>query len=193
MELFGLRKKKGKKKGLLCEVNCIIKMFLNKLQGHRGLWAGIHPSSCIPPEYHRYYLCQNPEELLPHLAHKLKYSNRVKDSQFPTKSSSNGTHSLMMRNISCNQMRHMTFIWMLEFHSDHCTTPVSRVQHGGQSESFWDCKFGWWDQSGTLYTGVSNRGVYCKEAFGRIPLGPTLNLLQWEQLWVMSDQLPWVT
>ena len=169
--------------------------FVQTLQGHRGLWAGIHLGSFIPPEYHRYYLCQKPEGRLPHLAHKHLVQQQCERLAVSNKifKISNGTHSLMMRNISCYQMRHMTFIWTLEFRSNRCTRPVSRVQHGGQTESFWDSKFGWWDQSGTLYASVSNSGVYCKEAFGRIPLGPTLNLLQWEQLWVMSNQLPWVT
>lgn len=94
--------------------------FVQTLQGHRGLWAGIHPGSFIPPEYHRYYLCQKPEGRLPHLAHKHLVQQQCERLAVSNKifKISNGTHSLMMRNISCYQMRHMTVIWTLEFRSN---------------------------------------------------------------------------
>lgn len=87
MELFGLKKKK--KKGLLCEVNCIIKMFLlyklfRDIEGSGLAFTWVASS-------HQNITGTTCAKSLKGGCHiwptSIWYSNNVKDSQFPTKSS----------------------------------------------------------------------------------------------------------
>ena len=65
--------------------------------------------------------CKKPEEWLPCWAHKFKCNNRVRGWWILsiTFIISNGAHPSLTGNVSCNQMRRITYNWLLESGSDH--------------------------------------------------------------------------
>ena len=98
-------------------------------------------------------LCEKPEEWLPFFLHfKLNHSSCMKNGLVPNKTFkvSNGAHSLITRDISCNQIKQTmpyllvlvtystktTFIWMVESGSNHLAFHKSVAEpHGNQIES----------------------------------------------------------
>ena len=72
-------------------------------------------------------------------------SKKKTNSNNKTKPWSNAAHWLMMRNISCTQMKWITFLWMLWNQTKKksvCNPPVKTVPHGGQLESLWGGRWG---------------------------------------------------
>ena len=65
---------------------------------------------------------KKPEEWPPCLEHKIKLCNSVEEWLIPSETFkiTNCTRSLMSRDISCSQMRQITFIWRLESDSNCC-------------------------------------------------------------------------
>ena len=80
--------------------------------GCSGFRAANHPKGFSQLEHYNIWL-QKSKEWPPCMSHRLKRRKRVKDWWILNKTFkiSNGTCSLTMRDISCNQMRQITFLW----------------------------------------------------------------------------------
>ena len=89
-----------------------------------------HTNSFSQSGRHGSYSTRNFKEWLPCLPYKLHYRNRAENWLIPNKTFkiSNGTHSSMTRDTSCNQMRKITFILMLGSDSNYCAFHQSQIR-----------------------------------------------------------------
>ena len=117
-------------------------------QGHHT--RTIQEGSCLPITWAASAnqtinsLCEKPQKWPLCLPHKLKHRVGVQDwwTLYKTFKISNGACLSTTRNISCNQIRQITFMWTLESLKSQCIPTVNSVPHGDQIERLWGGMWG---------------------------------------------------